>query len=166
MLLIATAEDMKLFHHRKDCLAGYARSADVACRHSRLHVRAWNPKLNLQVIWAIVVMNNRAKPASPIQVQLEESCTDIFVRHVNELVEDSLKDVNGGLLPSKEEQKKHLQGLEHPGGRMFYWKSRPILFVSHPIFSPTPLGNIDMDVYDKRIYKDDSPLPPQLAGSN
>lgn len=121
-------------------------------------------------------MNNRIitpwnnPPAVPAKLKAMmdaavESARDIYIRRVNELVDESLKDIHGGKPPSPMARRKHLRRLPIREGMMFIWKEKAILFVANPSFRNEG-GKMQMDVIAKQLYKEETPLPPQLAGSN
>lgn len=81
-----------------------------------------------------------------------ESSRDNYLAHLNHLVDDSLKDVCGGVVPTPKAKKKGLKGIRHTNGIMFYWKKKQLVFISNPMFRQEN-GKLQMDVVDRRMYK-------------
>lgn len=111
-------------------------------------------------------MNRLALPANYQATKVdavEESVADISLRHIRELVDSSLRDLNGGLMPTKKKIQQHLKGIAHSDGKMFYWKHRPMLFVSNPNLRLRHDGKLDIDIVHKKLYLKETTEPAKAS---
>lgn len=91
------------------------------------------------------------KPRPTIQ-QVAESQASIVMRRIHDLLTESLKDVNGGIMPTKKRMKRFLVRERRPDGDLFHWRGEPLLFVGHHSVQRGPDGKMLLVLPHKQLY--------------
>lgn len=96
-------------------------------------------------------------------IKSQETIAGVVIRKLRELVEDAVKDCNGGLLPTQKELRKLLKREVHPDGSVFHFKGRPILFIAPHRFEKVD-GEMQLQIPHRKLYVPEPEQP--LAASN
>lgn len=101
------------------------------------------------------------EPPPELQRQMAElthSIRDMYLKHTTQLVEEMVKDLNGGLPMNPGLMRQHVGRELRPDGCLFYFRNRPALFVSHPNIRREG-GKLNMDVKHKFLYREELIVP-------
>lgn len=98
------------------------------------------------------------------KIQTEDCISNLVIRKIKELVNESIKNLNGGLMPREKDLKKLLRVEIHPDGRVFHFKGQPMLFIAPHKFGKSDNGEWQLQIPHKRLYEKE-PEPP-LGATN
>lgn len=90
-----------------------------------------------------------------------ESATNIYLRHAQSIVTEAVKDLSGGIMPSKKRLGKILSYQPFTNGVLYKYQGRPMVFIAHPKWRKAG-GKIMMDVQHKKLYRQE-PQQPTVA---
>lgn len=110
---------------------------------------------------SIILPGSYPNPKPRQIIRIQESIAVTVLRKIQELVEESIKDCNGGLMPSQKELKKLLRREIHPDGNVFHFKGQPMLFIAPHKFAKVG-AEWQLQVPHKKLYLKE-PEPPMVA---
>lgn len=115
-----------------------------------------------------MILDPRGQPVStkpqPTFAQVVESHAVLVSSKISALVTESLKDLNGGMMPTKKKMKRFLMRERRPDGDLFYWRGEPMLWVASHSVQKGPDGKMRLVLPHKKLYLKTPEKP--LEGSN